>query len=448
MNGELFKKYDVAGPRYTSYPTVPYWENTPSQETWLEDLNCAAADHALSWSLYIHLPYCESRCWFCACNSIGSRDHAVETPYLETLVNELDIYLSSVPMLAQRALKQIHLGGGTPTFFSARNLDKLFNAIKDRITFNKECFDASIEVNPCHTARDQIEVLARHGFTRISFGVQDFDSKVQEAIHRVQPLAETTRLLNLVRASGFTSVNFDLIYGLPGQTESSIAETAKRTVGYRPERIALYSFALVPWIQPVHRKFAESAPGGEEKRRLYEICREAFLDAGYLEIGMDHFALPTDSLCQAAGNGTLHRNFMGYTDYHTGVLLGLGASAISESPGCYHQNEKDISKYPAAVNRRAIPTMRGHTMTEEDKMARAQILSLMTKFYVDIGSSSQKECIENALAEMIQDGLVEISDYRLTLTAKGRPFLRNACMAFDERMKRREPQRQIFSKTV
>ena len=447
MNSDLFKKYDVPGPRYTSYPTVPYWDSTPERAAWLGDLRSAAAKARLHWSLYLHLPYCESRCWFCACNATGTRDHAVEAPYVDALLAEFGMYLESVPELREAHLKQLHLGGGTPTFFSAENLDRLLSSIRNQVSIEAG-LDASIEVNPGLVSSEQLNMLVKHGFRRISFGVQDFDKNVQRAIHRGQSPMATENLLSTVRTAGFESVNFDLIYGLPLQTSTSMAQTAAITVKLRPDRIALYSFALVPWIQPAHRKLAENAPGGQEKRKLYEICRETFLSAGYTEIGMDHFALPQDSLAEAAAKGTLHRNFMGYTDYHTTVLLGLGASAISESPGCYHQNEKDVASYQQSIQQGRLPTMRGHVLTDEDKRIRKKILSLMTTFAVEFQNEPCRHEIEEALKEMLEDGLVEMNGSRLRLSAKGRPFLRNACMAFDLRMRRKEPQRQLFSQTV
>ena len=444
----LFEKYDVPGPRYTSYPTVPYWEAPPTPAAWLADLTRSAVEPALTWSLYLHLPYCESRCWFCACNAKGTPDHAVEAPYVAGLLSELDLYLKNVPALRERPLSQIHLGGGTPNFFSVNSLELLISGIQQRVTFTRGGLDASVEVNPVHTQPEQLAFFARSGFRRISFGVQDFNRQVQAAIHRIQDPEETNQLLTLARRLGFESVNFDLIYGLPHQTPGSIAETAARVCRLRPDRLALYSFALVPWVQPAQRPLAAAAPQGAAKRRLYEICRSAFLDAGYCEIGMDHFALPSDALARAAAAGSLHRNFMGYTDCHTAILLGLGASAISESPGCYHQNEKDPERYLQALQRGDLATFRGHCLTDEDRRRRTQILQLMTRFSVELEDRSQAEDVSAALAPMLQDGLATISGTTLALTQTGRPFLRNACMAFDLRLRAKEPGLRIFSQTV
>jgi oxygen-independent coproporphyrinogen-3 oxidase len=279
-------------------------------------------------------------------------------------------------------------------------------------------------------------------------GVQDFNPEVQKLVNRFQPQEVTEKLTVESRDLGFESVNFDLIYGLPRQTPESVRTTAEITVKLRPDRIALYSFAFVPWIKPSQRLFTEAdLPTGEAKRKLYEIAREILMQAGYFEIGMDHFALPTDSLFKADQAGTLHRNFMGYTDRRTSVMLGLGVSSISETPTCFHQNEKVLPVYEREINSGSLATHRGHLLTKEDQHAREQILQLMTQWKVQVPEQEVGD-LREILAPLMEDGLVHITGQELSITPEGRPFLRNACMAFDRRMRRKLPQTKIFSQAL
>ena len=403
----------------------------------------------MSWSMYIHIPFCETLCTFCGCNTSITKDHKREEPYLQLLLNELDAYLKAVPEMRNRPLRQLHFGGGSPTFFSASNLKKLVEEIYSRVTIDKESFEGSIEVDPRRTTRDQLVELRQLGFSRVSLGVQDFNPEVQRLINRIQPREMTEQISQESRELGYTSVNFDLIYGLPKQTDESIREMAELTVKLRPDRIALYSFALVPWIKPAQRLFKdEELPVGEEKRRLYEIAREILQNAGYREIGMDHFALPTDALSQAEREGTLHRNFMGYTEHRTDVLLGLGVSSISEAPGCFHQNEKALPIYERRVQAGEVPTLRGHILSEIDRKRREQILQFMTQWEVELESDEQAEDTKKFLESLIKDRLVRVENRKLILTDEGRPFLRNACMALDQRLREKAPQTQVFSQSM
>lgn len=461
MKSDLFRKYDVPAPRYTSYPTVPYWTDNPTTDQWVAELKTAFARPSMTWAMYIHIPFCESLCTFCGCNTSITKDHGREAPYLNLLHKEWEAYKKAVPDLLRRPLLQLHLGGGTPTFFSPDNLKRLLEPLlsevvraDDRLSgqpggASSGRFEGSIEVDPRRTHREHLIALRELGFTRVSMGVQDFNPEVQRLVHRHQPRAITEQLTNEARELGFESVNFDLIYGLPKQTPESIREMAEITVQLRPDRIALYSFALVPWIKPAQRLFKdEDLPAGADKRRLYEISREVLLAAGYREIGMDHFALPGDSLSRSEENGTLHRNFMGYADARTDVLLGLGVSSISETPGCFHQNEKALPVYERRVSAGEIPTLRGHLLSDEDRRRREQILAFMTKWRVELESDQQARDVGEFLASLIGDGLVILKDRTLTLTEKGRPFLRNACMALDTRLRVRAPETKVFSSAV
>ncbi|AHZ83808.1 oxygen-independent coproporphyrinogen III oxidase [Bdellovibrio bacteriovorus] len=449
MMKDLLAKYDVPVPRYTSYPTVPYWETNPTTDQWVQHLRATLKEGTGGWSLYLHIPFCESLCTFCGCNNIITKDHKRETPYVDMVLKEWQLYLDQVPELLEKPLKHIHLGGGTPTFLSAEALTQLLKPILSRVKIDTHDFEGSIEVDPRRTNAAQLKALRELGFNRVSMGVQDFHPEVQRLVNRIQPLEITQKLTQDARDMGYTSVNFDLIYGLARQTPESITETAKATVALRPDRIALYSFALVPWIKPAQRLFKdEDLPKASEKRRLYEIARGILIEGGYVEVGMDHFALPTDNLCIAMNEKRLHRNFMGYTDQRTDVLLGMGVSSISETPYSFHQNEKVLPLYEAALNEGRLPTLRGHILTEEDKVRREQILNLMTNFEVPFVSEAQENQSKEFLAEMIKDELVEIKDHKLMVNEAGRPFLRNACAFFDERLKTKQPQTKIFSQSI
>ncbi len=441
----LFEKYDVPVPRYTSYPTVPYWTDDPTTAQWLTELRKAAQKPDCRWSMYIHIPFCESLCTFCGCNNVITQDHRREEPYVKRVLAELEMYLAAVPELAERSFRQLHLGGGTPTFLAPESLAALLEPIASRFGTRADEFDASVEVNPRVTTRQHLETLFANGFTRVSMGVQDFDPTVQYLVNRIQPYEVTEQLTRDAREIGYTSVNYDLIYGLPKQTSDKIRKTAELTLGLRPDRIAFYSFAKVPWIKPAQRLFKdEDLPEGAEKRELYEIAREIFLAGGYVEIGMDHFALPHDSLHTAQLDGTLHRNFMGYTEFRTDVMLGLGVSAISESPTCFHQNVKKAPEYEQRISEGRIPTMRGHLLSEEDRALRQQILQFMTQLHVTL-EPGQVSDAQSFLAPMIDDGIVTLEGRELRLLERGKPFLRNATCFFDRRLRTSEPKTKIFS---
>ncbi|MEO8382981.1 MAG: oxygen-independent coproporphyrinogen III oxidase [Acidobacteriota bacterium] len=444
----LLDKYDVPVPRYTSYPTVPYWNDSPTTEQWLTELRKAAASPTATWSVYIHVPFCETLCTFCGCNTIITRNHEREEPYVRLIQKEWARYLEEVPALAERPLRQLHLGGGTPTFLSAASLTMMLEPLLQRVQFRAEEFEASVEVNPRVTSAEHLQALKDAGFTRVSMGVQDFDPNVQYLVNRIQPFEVTEQLTKDARAMGYTSVNYDLIYGLPKQTPETMRRTAELTATLAPDRIALYSFAKVPWIKPAQRLFKdEDLPEGPDKRELYEIARDIFLDAGYLEIGMDHFALPNDSLNTARQTGELHRNFMGYTEFRTDIMLGLGVSAISETPTCFHQNEKVAPVYERRVEGGEIPTLRGHLLTEEDRKLRQQILDFMTRLRVTL-EPEQVDDARHYLSQLIDDDLVHVEGRELVLTEAGKPFLRNAAVFFDQRLRADAPGRPIFSSSI
>lgn len=430
---ELLRLYDVPVPRYTSYPTVPAWSQTPTSEQWFQEMDRTLASPSASWSLYLHIPFCETMCTFCGCNTIITKDHKKESEYVNLLLKEWSLYLQRLPILREREFKHIHLGGGSPTFLSPEELVRLATGIFSGMTPSRTDFEASIEVDPRRTTAQQLEALRALGFNRVSLGVQDFNERVQKLINRFQPYSVTENITKAARDLGYESVNFDLIYGLPAQDLEMMERTLEQTLRLRPDRIAFYSFALVPWIKPAQRLFKDSdLPSSEQKRALYERAREVFLAEGYIEVGMDHFALPSDSLFAARERGELHRNFMGYTDKKTDLLLGLGVSSISESHGMFHQNEKLLPKYQEAMSKGHLPTHRGHVLTTRDQEQRRKILRLMTQFELSLPVDRDFSELKSRLTEFISQGLVELNNNKLRILPAGKPFLRNICSIFDD----------------
>jgi oxygen-independent coproporphyrinogen-3 oxidase len=367
---------------------------------------------------------------------------------MDLVLKEMSLYLEALPELMESPLQQFHFGGGTPTFLSPKNLQTLALEIMKNLN-RPENFHGSFEVDPRRTTKEHLKRLRDVGFSRVSLGVQDFDPEVQRLVHRVQPYEQTLEITEAARSLGYSSVNFDLIYGLPTQTEASVMDMMEKTWTLKPDRIALYSLAIVPWIKPAQKLFKdEDLPKGKEKRRLYEISRAFLLEKGYVEIGMDHFALPSDDLSKSFEKNELHRNFMGYVEERTQVLLGLGVSAISETPDCFHQNEKALPVYERRTQQGEISTLRGHLLTEEDQKRREQILEFMTIGRTRFESEEQEKRVKEFLKEMIQDQLVEIKEGEMRLTKKGKPFLRNACLSLDERLLRKKPESEIFSKSL
>ncbi|MGH8231244.1 MAG: oxygen-independent coproporphyrinogen III oxidase [Steroidobacteraceae bacterium] len=448
----LIAKYDVAGPRYTSYPTVPYWDATPTAAQWIEHVAAALAQaDAHGAALYLHIPFCRALCTFCGCNTRITRSHAFVPPYLQSLLGELDLYLQRLGS-SMLQVGELHFGGGTPTFLSSQELETLLAGLLGRIRLRPGAV-ASIEVDPRVTTPEQLQVLARHGFRRISLGVQDFDPKVQDIVNRVQSEQQVAEVTRAARALAFDSVNFDLIYGLPLQTSASIESTMDAVCRLRPDRIALYGYAHVPWIKPGQRRFTEAdLPVGEHKRALYELARARLQQEGYHEIGLDHFALESDSLWRAVRAGTLHRNFMGYTTAFTRPLIGLGVSSIGDAGGAFAQNEKDLQRYHERVARGELPIQRGHVLDPEDQVLRRHILRLMTRLETRWDEAADftgyVRTAAERLAEPAADGLVELGASGCRVTDKGRSYLRNICMAFDARLARRAPDKALFSRTV
>jgi oxygen-independent coproporphyrinogen-3 oxidase len=454
MSVSLIQKYNVPGPRYTSYPTVPYWEeNLFSVENWKETLQNSfyESNTTEGISVYIHLPFCESLCTFCGCNKRITKRHEVENPYIEAILKEWKLYCDLLS--EQPTIKEIHLGGGTPTFFSQKNLTTLINGIFKRAKKARN-HEFSFEGHPNNTTRGHLQTLYDLGFRRVSFGVQDYSSKVQQSINRVQPFHNVAKVTFWAKEIGYTSIGHDLIFGLPFQTLEDVMDTIDKTNSLQPDRLAFYSYAHVPWIKGNgQRGFNdEDLPIDDEKRKLYEEGKKLLSQNGYHEIGMDHFALASDSMYQSFLDEKLHRNFMGYTSSKTQVMIGLGVSSISDSWYSFAQNVKTVEEYYAKLEQNELPVYRGHLLTNEDLIIRKHILNLMCQFTT---SWEDKELYFNELPyiihqlnEMEHDGLVKISSTSITVTEKGKPFVRNLCMAFDLRLKRKAPQTQLFSMTV
>ena len=449
----LINKYNVSGPRYTSYPTVPYWDvSSFTSELYLHTLkNTFESSNLQGVSLYIHLPFCESLCTFCACHKHITKRHEVEEEYIETLLKEWELYVNFLEQKPR--ISEIHLGGGTPTFFSAKNLSKLIEGILQKSILSED-YDFSFEAHPNNTTREQLQVLYDLGFRRLSLGIQDYDKKVQKAINRIQSYEQVKKVSNWSKEIGYTSISHDLVFGLPFQILDNMKDSISKTVSLLPDRISLYSYAHVPWIKGVgQRGFDEKdLPKAKEKRLLYEAAKSAFEHYGYHEIGMDHFSLKTDSLFQSFENNKLHRNFMGYTTNKTKLMIGLGMSAIGDSWSGFAQNVKKVKDYQEMVKGGHFPFFRGHILSSEDKIIRKHILNLMCYLQTSWQDESmQFEVSENTLElleEMKSDGLLTIEGQSLVVAKEAIPFIRNVCMAFDKHLTTNQPEKAIFSKTI
>jgi oxygen-independent coproporphyrinogen-3 oxidase len=450
----LIQKYNIPGPRYTSYPTVPFWdEETFSKEKWISSFKKSfqESNEKEGISLYIHLPYCDSLCTFCACHKHITKRHDVEEEYIQTVLKEWELY--TLLMDEKPIIKEIHLGGGTPTFFSSKNLEILIHGLLHPSVKHSQA-EFSFEGHPNNTTKEHLERLYHLGFTRVSFGVQDYDEKVQKAIHRIQPFENVEKVTRWAREIGYTSISHDLVFGLPFQSKENIIDTITKTKELKPDRISFYSYAHVPWVKGVgQRGFNEQdLPKDEEKRALYEMGKTLFSELGYHEIGMDHFALETDSLYQANEQKTLHRNFMGYSSNKTQLMIGLGMSAISDSWYGFAQNVKTVKEYVRLVNAGEIPVFRGHILTNEDLIIRRHILNIMCQLHTswedETTQFSDVDKSMRLLQEMEKDKLISIEKNTLKLHEEARPFVRNVCMAFDKRLQKSKQQTQLFSMTI
>ncbi len=438
VSDHLLKKYNREVPRYTSYPTIPFWREWTGTMEYLDSFrdNFERYNKECGISLYIHLPFCESLCTYCGCNKIITRKHGVEGNYLSAVLSEWQLYrklMGTAPLI-----RELHLGGGTPTFFSPENLRSLLEGIFDISDIHPQK-EFSIEGHPNNTTKAHLETLGQLGFERLSLGVQDHDPRVQRIINRIQPYENVKRVTETARQVGFTSVNYDLIYGLPLQTFESIQKTTEDTIALRPDRIAYYSYAHIPWKMKAQRLYDEKdLPSAERKLAFYQLARSLFLSSGYKDVGMDHFSLPGESLCEAFLEGRLHRNFMGYTTVHTPFMIGLGVSAISDTGSAYAQNSKKLSDYYNRLDRSELPLKKGYVLSDTDIGFKNYIMEVAcngaTTFKPEHAGLLDTYVMPE-LKEMADDGLIELDRYRLKVTSVGRSFLRNVCHAFDLKWK-------------
>ncbi len=449
----LVKKYNRPIPRYTSYPTVPFWDEQIPLDSWEKTIqNQFEEQNSTSGlSIYLHLPFCESLCTYCGCNKKITTNHFVEDTYIDALQKEWNLYRRL--MKEPPVIRELHLGGGTPTFFSPQNLERIVNIfLSGSIVHASRQF--SIEAHPNNTTRQQLQVMYNLGFRRISYGVQDNNEQVQRVINRIQPFENVVAATQMAREIGFTSVNFDLIYGLPLQTPGSITQTIYEVAALRPDRIAFYSYAHVPWTSKAQRLFNENdLPANDDKIALYLKGKEILLQQGYFDIGMDHFALPHDELVEARNRGTLHRNFMGYTTQHAGMLIGLGVSAISDAGIAYAQNEKTLHDYYAAIDQGRLPVKKGYFLTMQDQLFKRHIINMScigkTLFQAKEMPLLEEYCFP-VLEELAADGLVEYDRRHCAITEAGHYFIRNICSAFDLKLQRtsKADNKKVFSMSV
>jgi oxygen-independent coproporphyrinogen-3 oxidase len=451
---EFLARYNRPGPRYTSYPTAPVWNDSFGPAD-LERVHEEAERARSPVSLYMHIPFCESLCLFCACNVIIQKDKRVAPPYLEVLKREMERVSRSVSK--QREVVQFHWGGGTPTYLTPEQIEDLFGAVRNRFSFAADA-EIGIEVDPRVTSREHLEILRRLGFNRLSMGIQDFHPEVQKAIHRIQPFELTRDLLFTARELGFDSINVDLIYGLPYQSPERFAHTVDQILELAPDRVALFSYAHVPWLKKQQGSFAAHLPEGMQKFAIFRTGLSKFLEGGYLYIGMDHFAKPGDELAISQQKRTLHRNFQGYTTKAGADLYGMGVTAISGIQNAYAQNHRELAAWEKAVGERGIATMRGYRLSEDDRLRRAVISRLLChtvvikdeiarEFGIDFDQYFADELAR--LEAPREDGLVFLEPDQIRTTWLGRIFIRNLAMVFDPYLEKQQlAAKPLFSKTL
>lgn len=452
INFDAFVKYSKPGPRYTSYPTALEFSDEFSYDEYTKRLRNSDKNRPLS--LYFHLPFCRSACYFCGCNVIYTSKSDKMARYLDYIDKELDI-LSAV-LDTNRKVTQMHFGGGTPTFYSASELNRLIKSIKRHFKNWSDDAEISCEIDPRFLNEEQLDVLTTHGFNRVSFGVQDFDEKVQKEIHRIQPFEMTKNAVDMARAKGIISVNTDLIYGLPFQSLESFKNTLDLGLKLNPDRFAVFNYAHVPWIKKSMRKFDESTlPSPKVKLEILKYTMEFLTSNGYKMIGMDHYAKPSDELFHALKSGTLHRNFQGYTTKGGADLIGIGLTSIGEGEDYYAQNFKDMDGYEKAIDEGRLPNFKGVMLSEEDKLRKAVIMDLMANFALDIKAIETKFNIDfwehfkdelNELEEL--KDFIEISPQKIKVNETGTLLIRNIAMCFDEYMVKFKDVKNSFSKTV
>lgn len=450
---DLLKKYDVPGPRYTSYPTVPAWTENVGVADYQKNLSAVQAGESLS--LYFHIPFCEKLCHFCGCFQIITKDHTRSVSYVEALIQEIKTVAGHLTNEV-KPVSQIHFGGGTPNFIAPEELSRILSAVRDHFQILPDA-EIAIEMHPRTSTSEFCQNLKKEGFNRISLGVQDFDDDVQRLINRFQTYDRTRAMMTELRSLDFKNFNLDLIYGLPGQTEEKFAKTLELTLSLKPDRLAIYSYAHVPWVRPVQRSFADSdLPTPETKLKLFERAHHFFTSQGYAQIGLDHFATREDELYQALERGGLHRNFMGYSTRADAHQIGFGVSAISYVNGHYFQNEKKMDWYQEKMTRGDLATYRGYLLDEDDRIRRNLITELMCRLQVDknlmpVAHFDHYFAREvEKLKPFVADNLVIVTPKEIRVTERGKLTLRNIAMCFDAHLERvrQGAKTPVFSRTV
>lgn len=450
---DLIRKYNVPGPRYTSYPPATHFTDEVDKDALMESIR-KNNETQRDLSLYYHLPFCESLCWFCGCTTVITKDHSRSENYLNHIDREMDLMREHLN--PDRKVVQVHLGGGTPTFLQPDELRRLGNHIRERFQFG-ERVEAGAEIDPRRITRDTIQALKDAGFNRASMGVQDHNPEVQKAIHRIQPYEMTRQAIDWLRECDFESLNVDLIYGLPYQTVDSFEKTLEDTLKLQPDRLAVFSYAHVPWIKPAQKILQErmELPSPEVKLELLKLTIEKLTSEGYVYIGMDHFAKEDDELTVAQRTKTLQRNFQGYSTQEGVDIYAFGMSSISQSQDAYWQNLKELPDYCASVDEGKLPIQRGYILTEEDHLRRRTIMRLMCDLELDYANMSELLGLDfsstyarelDSLKNMEEDGLIHKSATGLTVTELGRLLIRNIAMRFDGYQNERKEGR--FSKTI
>ncbi|XOB60657.1 oxygen-independent coproporphyrinogen III oxidase [Campylobacterota bacterium DY0563] len=449
-----FEKYSKPGPRYTSYPTAPEFSEEFTEQDLKEYYKNQSDDRNLS--LYIHLPFCRSACYFCGCNVIFTSKEDKKVKYLEYLKKELDLLKNSLN--TNRTVTQMHFGGGTPTYFSPEQLDEVITMLKETFPNFSEDAEISCEVDPRYFTKEHMAVLKKGGCNRLSFGVQDLNEEVQKTIHRIQPYETTQNVMNIARDAGIHSINIDLIYGLPHQNKKTFHETIEQIIKLNPDRLAVFNYAHVPWLMKTMRKFDEStfAPP-TEKLEILKDTIDFFTTNGYKMVGMDHFAKPEDELFKAIEKGELHRNFQGYTTKGGADLIGIGVTSIGNGVDYYAQNFKDLKQYEASLDEGKLPTFKGYKLSEDDILRQYVIMELMSNFSLNIKRVEEKFNINfydyfnedlEMLTEFIEADLVSIADDKIQVSPTGTMLIRNICMPFDAYLKRVPENKRRFSKTI
>ncbi len=449
-----FEKYSRPGPRYTSYPTAPEFHTNFTQNDLIEKFKSQSDDRPLS--LYIHIPFCRSACYFCGCNVIFTSKEDKKVTYIEYLKKELAILAKHLN--TNRTVTQMHFGGGTPTFLSAPQLKEVLDAIRGTFPNFSDDAEISCEIDPRYFTKEHMDVLKEAGTNRVSFGVQDLDPKVQETIHRIQPFETTQNVVKIARDAGIKSINIDLIYGLPYQTKETFAKTIRDIVKLNPDRLAVFNYAHVPWMMKTQRKFDETtfAPPST-KLEILKDCIEFFESTGYKMVGMDHFAKPEDELFKAIQKGELHRNFQGYTTKGGADLIGIGVTSIGDGVDYYVQNFKDLKTYEEAVDAGNLPVFKGYKLNDDDILRQYVIMELMSNFSLDMKRCEEKFNINfkeyfsdalKALEEFKEAELLTISDNKIEANSTGAMLIRNISMPFDAYLNNIPEDKRRFSKTI